>query len=168
MSDFFPNRDDDLRLGIAFDAGGEAFQVTEGRLNIIGLTVTPGFEISVPTAINDSVHHVGYVITLNFSRSQKPEDDTINVQLTCDINDNSLIQTNPNAPSFNSIFDLQDKYVSVYGNLTTLFNLERVVLISGPDKRITTLPFKDKNRFVEEYWGRRVYYQQKVSRSIFL
>lgn len=167
-SEFFPTMDDDTGLGLAFDSNdGETIKITDDHLNMIGLLGNgEGLGIDVPASFEDSVHNVSFIVNISFTGGQ-PETDTISVVLNCDITDKSLINATPKAPAFNSIYDLTDKYISVYGRLTTIFNLEKLILLTGPDKRVTTLHFTETNKFVDQYLGTRKYYQQKVLAAIF-
>lgn len=166
-NEFFPNRQDNLGLGIAFDNGGETIMLTHDHLNIIGLFLGKGgFAIDVPTAVTDSVHNISYIITTYFSETGQT-DDSVMVHLSCDILDKSLLTAYPDAPAFNSIYDMKDKYLSVYGSLTGIFNLKKIIFITGPDKKTTELNFTEQQKFIEEYLGTRKYYQQKIVPSVF-
>lgn len=163
---YFPNYDDDHSLATAVLDGGESINLTAKWTEAVNTYKDEGFLIEVPTALEDSGHQVGYIITFyNNSGRNINIKDSIEFNITCDINDKSLVTSFPGAPAFQSIYDLREKYISVRGHFTGRVELKKIVLQSGPDKRVTDLYFSDKDKQHGGYFGREKYYQRKIRSS---
>jgi hypothetical protein len=164
VNNYFPNYDDNTNLGAALYEREEIINLTKQGSRMIDTYEPDGFLIHIPTSPTDTIHNVRYSITIYYNRAEtETSKNVIEIKLSCDIYDNALIESVPNAPSFSSIYDLREKYILVSGSFTNSLNLKEIIFRSGPDKKTSTISFKPSDKLNGGYMGGKKYYQKKIS-----